>query len=70
MTLKELKKRVDYCYEMGEHYHDLEVCIPNNKSGMVGSTPTTKVKYANKGFDWNAGKFIIFPEVIMIEKPN
>ena len=33
MTLKELKQRIDVYYDMGERYHNLEICIPNNKSG-------------------------------------
>jgi len=28
------------------------------------------VKYANRGIDWDNGKFILSPEVPMIEKPN
>lgn len=67
MTLKELKQRVDLYYEMNERYHDLEVCIPNNKGGMGGAS-VTKVKNANKGIDWDKGKFILYPEVPMIEK--
>ena len=69
MTLKELKQRVDTYYKMNERYHDLEVCIPNNKGGL-GGTSVTKVKYANRGIDWDNGKFILSPEVPMIEKPN
>lgn len=69
MTLKELKQRVDTYYEMNERYHDLEVCIPNNKGGL-GGTSVTKVKYANKGIDWDSGKFILSPEVPMIERPK
>lgn len=53
MTLKELKQRVDTYYEMNERYHDLEVCIQNNKGGWPswGGTSVTKVKYANRGIE-------------------
>lgn len=67
MTLKGLKEKVDFFYNMGERYHYLEVCIPNEKGGM-GGTPVTKVKSVNKGIDWDNGKFFIFPEVKMIEQ--
>jgi hypothetical protein len=67
MTLEELKKRVDTYYEMNEQYRYLEVCIPNNKGGM-GGTPVTNVKFANKGIDWDSGKFILTPEKPMVEK--
>lgn len=67
MILKELKEKIDRYYEMNEMYHDLEVCIPNHKRGM-GGTSVTKVKYANKGIDWDSGKFIITPEVEMVER--
>ena len=64
MTLKELKERIAH---LGERYDDLEVCIPNNKGGMMGGTPVTSVKGANKGIDWDGGKFIIWPETKLIE---
>lgn len=67
MTLKELKQKVDVYYNMDERYHELEVCIPNHKGGM-GGTSVTKVKYANKGIDWDSGKFIITPEIQMVER--
>ena len=67
MTLKELKQIVDRYYERSERNHDLEICIPNNKGGIRG-TSVTKVKGANKGIDWdNNGKFFIFPENPMVE---
>lgn len=69
MTLKELKQGVDAYYEMGDKYHDLEVCISNGKS-CWGGTSVTKVKNANRGIDWDSRKFILQPEVPMIEKSN
>lgn len=69
MTLKELKQRVDHFYNMNENYHDLVVCVPNNKFGQ-GSTPVTVIKYANKGFDWDNGLFILSPEFPMTEITN
>lgn len=64
MTLKELKERISH---LDERYDELEVCIPNNKKGMYGGMPVTNVKNVGKGFDWNSGKFIIWPETEMVE---
>lgn len=69
MNLKELKQKVDACFDKGEQYHNLRVCIPNNKGGW-GGTSTTTLKYASKGIDWDSGKFILTPEVLMVEKLN
>lgn len=66
MTLKELKERVS---RLDERFDDLEVCIPNNKGGY-GGLSVTKVKGAHRGIDWDNGKFFIWPEVEMIEKPK
>ena len=65
MTLKELKQQVYFAYENSSR--DIEVCIPNGKPSY-GGTSVTKVKSAYKGIDWDGGKFIIYPEKIMIEK--
>lgn len=67
MTLKELKEKVDFYYEMNEQYHDLLVCIPNNKHGY-GGTQVTNVKNVNKGFDLDRGKLLLSPEKPMIER--
>ena len=69
MKLTELKKIVDATLE-SSHKEDFEVCIPNNKKGMVGGTPTTLVQIACAGFDWDKGKFMIFPENRMKEILN
>ena len=63
MKLKELKKHVDNALKYSQREGDEEVCIPNNKSGMMGGTPATPVNGAYAGFDWNLGKFFIHPKV-------
>lgn len=68
MTLKELKEKVDHYYNMGESYHTLQVCIPNNEPGM-GGTSVTNVDDAIKGIDWDSRKFMLFPESPMTEIP-
>ncbi len=65
MTLKELKERVDWAVENSGK--DLDVCIPNNKGGMMGGTPVTSVKQAAQGIDWDNKKFILWPETKLIE---
>ena len=67
MKLKDLKIKVDWAMEQ-ERNHDLEVCIPNNKGGQ-GGLSVTLVRGANPGIDWDRGKFLIWPENEMIEKP-
>jgi hypothetical protein len=65
MTLRELKERVDWAVENSGK--DLDVCIPNNKGGMMGGTSVTSVRQAAQGIDWDSGKFIIWPETNLIE---
>ena len=60
MKLKDLKASVDRAM-MRSGNEDLEVCIPTGKPSM-GPTSTTGVRCANPGIDWDAGKFIIWPE--------
>lgn len=62
MKFSELKRIVDLHFRDG-HYEDPEVVIqiklPYN---TVGGTPVVKVKNIYMGFDWDHGKFIIYPE--------
>lgn len=66
MKLKELKEAIDRCYASNNNPDDIEVCIPNTKS-CFGGTSVTYVVSAHKGFDWDKGKFIIYPEYKMNE---
>ena len=66
MTLKELKEKVDFLM-LNEINHELTVCIPNNKVAM-GGTPVTDIKNCNRGIDWDANKFILWPVKEMIER--
>lgn len=67
MTLSELKQRIDSVLEMS-HNREFNVCIPNNKGGM-GGTSVTYITGANGGIDWDMGKFFLHPSVKMIERP-
>lgn len=67
LTIITLKELVDRHIEM-KPGRELTVCIPNNKGGM-GGTSVTYVTSAHGGIDWDAGKFFLYPEVQMIERP-
>lgn len=67
MTLKELKIRVYFALQQKEN-ENLDVCIPNNKGGLYGGIPVTKIINAGQGIDWDHQKFILTPENEMIEK--
>ena len=70
MNLLELKKRIEAALSTERIPADeIEVVIPNNKPSM-GATSATKVRTADKGFDWNTGMFFINPEVDMVEKED
>ena len=62
MKLSELKRLVNLHHRDGLR-EDPEVVIkiklPYN---TVGAMPTVKVKSMHMGFDWDSGKFIIYPE--------
>lgn len=68
LTILTLKEAVDRYIQMRPNSRELTVCIPNNKGGM-GGTSVTNVIGAHSGIDWDAGKFMIYPEVKMIEMP-
>ena len=69
MTLKELKARVDAALSIDGRNDGLEVCIPNHKGGM-GGTSVTKVVGAGTGIDWDRGKYFILPEKEMVERKS
>jgi hypothetical protein len=71
MILLELKEKIDALMVLDpQRYSRLRVCIPNNKSGMMGGLPVTEVKGVGSGIDWDSGKFFIWPEKEMIEKSD
>lgn len=68
MNLLELKQKIDFAVENERNPETINVCIPNNKKGTFGPTPTTGIKGAYLGIDWNKSKFMLYPEVDMIEE--
>jgi hypothetical protein len=67
MTLLELKEIIDHAIETDLKHKKSIVYIPNNKKGTVGGTPCTEVYLAGLGFDWDQGKFMLYPEKSMVE---
>lgn len=67
MNLKQLRDNINaICDRIERHPHDnLEdyiVGIPATHLGCVGGQPYIEVKSASLGFDWDKGKFFIWPE--------
>ncbi len=43
------------------HRRDMDVTIVVHSPGSIGSTPSVEVQSIHAGFDWDAGKVLIFP---------
>lgn len=62
MKFSELKRLVDL-HHRPDHYEDPEVVIQIKLPyTTVGAHPSIPLKTVWKGFDWDAGKFILVPE--------
>jgi hypothetical protein len=62
MKLSELHRIVNLYHRDG-HYEDPEIMIRVKLPyATVGALPMVNVKSMNMGFDWEAGRFIIWPE--------
>lgn len=64
MKLRELRDRLN---SIDSRHDDDEVLVEVVRRGAVGGTPAVKVKSANRGFDWDNGRFIIHTEVPLKE---
>lgn len=65
MKLSQLYNVVTQCWkpDSSPEYMDADVEIQVSVPyATIGGTPTTPVKSASMGFDWDSGKFIIRPE--------
>lgn len=62
MNLLELKQIIDRTIDTVHNPEQVTVRISTFKTGTAGHLPCTDVKSAWKGFDWEAGSFIITPE--------
>jgi ribosomal protein S13 len=56
MNVKELKSALESAND------EREVVIPVTRLETIGPTPAIAVASAHNGFDWDHGKFIIYPE--------
>lgn len=63
MKLSKLKAIIDRSVEhMREGDDEVVMIAVKLPYTTVGSIPMVPVKYANRGFDWEQGKFILTPE--------
>lgn len=60
MKVSELKKALAHIN--GRYEDDEVVVVVKTPHQTVGGTPIVPVSHANAGFDWDNGKFMIFPE--------
>lgn len=61
MKLSELKQRIDRIVEVSRYDQEVMIAI-KLPYATVGARPMTAVKSVGSGFDWEQGKFIIWPE--------
>lgn len=62
MKFSELKRLIDLHYQSGRN-DDSEVVVKIKLPyTTVGGMPTVKIKSAQMGFDWDKGKFVLWPE--------
>lgn len=63
----ELKSAAELLQRMadssGNQYRDVQLSVRIFKPGMIGGTPCVPVKRLDQGFDWDAGKVLITPDV-------
>lgn len=63
MKLSELKQYIDRQVQLMRSDEDPEVVISIKLPySTVGGTPFVKIKTMGMGFDWDMGKFFLFPE--------
>lgn len=68
MTVSELRKLLERD-EAGMDCGDWTIWIKTSDGGFP-STPGVGVRTAGCGFDWNHGKFILYPNVPLSSKPK
>jgi len=63
MTLSELRDIIDRAIENHDHYGGkLVPSIVVKTVGQIGGTPSVGITSIQSGFDWDAGKLLIYPE--------
>jgi len=70
MTLRELKEEIDLYVKALPDYNDPTVCIPISDGTVIGGHPVIEVRSVCPGFDWDSGKFFIYPEKALKLKNN
>ena len=68
MKLSELKHIVDQTIALSKYAPDEEVVVTIKMPyATVGAHPMMKIKSAGSGFDWESGKFMLWPEQPLTE---
>ena len=67
MTLKELKRHVDFLIEEG---HENDSVIVTTVDDSVGARAGTEVNSINSGFDWERGQIRIEPKTKLVKYGN
>ena len=67
MKVKELKEIIERLENNNCNIEDIEVVVPTMKLGCAGPTPTTSIRSAFKGIDWDNNKLLLYPETTLRE---
>lgn len=46
------------------------VCVRVDRPGTIGGSPVVDINHAGEGIDWDAGKYILYPEKPVKEDDN
>jgi hypothetical protein len=67
MTVKELKHIIDSQLKAMPRFEDWEVVI-STEEPSVGSSSSVPARSAGFGFDWDNGKFFVYPKEDLVKK--
>ena len=63
MKLSELHRLVNLVYQPDQPHRDTDVVVVVKLPyTTIGGTPVVPIKQASSGFDWDSGKFMLWPE--------
>lgn len=67
MKLSELKNIIDKSLAFNKNSGDCDVVVRIHKPNSVGGTPSVDVRNVSLGFDWDVGKFLITPDIVLVK---
>jgi hypothetical protein len=68
LTVGELAQILNSLLRIVPRCADDIVVIPVYRPNAIGAMPCVGVRSAGQGFDWEAGKYILWPEKELVEK--